>query len=609
MYEKFFHLKKRPFSIAPDPGFLYMSDRHRDALAHLKYGLESDGGFVLVTGEVGTGKTTLLRNIIGQVPGDIDVAFILNPRLTVRELLQTICDELAIDYPAEDQHSVKPYIDQLNKHLLATHERGRSTVVVIDEAQNLSPAVLEQLRLLTNLETNERKLLRIILVGQPELRAMLARQELRQLSQRVTARYHLEPLNLADTRAYLAHRLSVSGGNPNLFSTAASWNIHRHAGGIPRLINIIADRALLGAYADNKPGVDFLTSQKAAGETLSDNKALWNTLAVGGAFMLAAGIGWWLLTNPSQTRNAPAGVVDSASTRTQQPGQSGPQQIVREQTPNIASTQPMPVAESAPPAQAQPEPTPSEQQITAAQVQRPKESANVSSTAKTSPNSTSNSTSNTPAVEQISQAQLAGLPQPIAGVPFYRSQRRAFATMFDLWGITYSADDSTVPCDYAPRFQLQCTKRVINWNDLKQLNIPVVMQFNGPNDKVFYATAISTQDERVTLDQGGQQSIFDLEALQQVWNGTIIGLWPTPENYRGSLQEGSNEQAVRELRELLGNAINRDLGNSRSFDAALSQALQEFQSSNRLARDGIAGPATWLLLHRAAGYDIPRLQG
>ena len=261
MYEQYFNLQKKPFSIAPDPGFLYLSDKHRDALAHLHYGLQSDGGFVLVTGEVGTGKTTLLRNIIGQVPGDIDVAFILNPRLTVRELLQTICDELGIEYPPDDPHSVKPYIDQLNRHLLRSHGLERSTVVVIDEAQNLSPAVLEQLRLLTNLETNEQKLLRIILVGQPELNEVLSRLELRQLNQRITARYHLQPLKLADTRAYLSHRLKISGGNPALFSRWASWNIHRLAGGIPRLINIIADRALLGAFVKGKTRVDFSTSQ------------------------------------------------------------------------------------------------------------------------------------------------------------------------------------------------------------------------------------------------------------------------------------------------------------------------------------------------------------
>ena len=591
MYEKFFHLKKRPFSIAPDPGFLYMSDRHSEALAHLKYGLESEGGFVLVTGEVGTGKTTLLRNIIGQVPGDVDVAFILNPRLTVRELLQTVCDELAIDYPAEDQHSVKPYIDTLNKHLLETHKQNRSTVVVIDEAQNLSPAVLEQLRLLTNLETNERKLLRIILVGQPELRAMLDRKELRQLSQRVTARYHLEPLNLKDTRAYLAHRLTVSGGNPNLFSTAASWNIHRKASGIPRLINIIADRALLGAYADNRPRVDLLTSQKAARETLSSKTEIWGWLGVAGALLLAASASWWALSNPTSDTNRQASESNPPQTQTRQPSPlervaPGRASEVLAESEGVGVgaealtlaepapvTKPPPVATQAPASQPVAEPTRLEPNLPAT---------------------------------QLSQAQL---PQPIPGVPFYRSQRRAFATMFGLWGITYATTDSTVPCDYAPRFQLQCTKRVIDWNALKQLNVPVVMQLNGPDDQVFYATAINTRNQSITLDQGGQRSVVSIESLQQVWSGTVIALWPTPENYRGSIAQGSNEQAVRELRELLGNAINRDLGDSRSFDAQLSRALQDFQSTNKLARDGIAGPATWLLLHRAAGYDIPELQG
>ena len=576
MYEKFFHFKKRPFSIAPDPGFLYMSDRHSEALAHLKYGLESEGGFVLVTGEVGTGKTTLLRNIIGEVPGDVDVAFILNPRLTVRELLQTICDELAIDYPTEDQHSVKPYIDTLNKHLLETHKQNRSTVVVIDEAQNLSPAVLEQLRLLTNLETNERKLLRIILVGQPELRAMLDRQELRQLSQRVTARYHLEPLNLRETRGYLAHRLTVSGGNPNLFSTAASWNIHRHAGGIPRLINIIADRALLGAYADNKPRVDFLTSQKAAREALSSKSAMWGWLSVAGALLLAAGAGWWLLNTPPSEAKRQASVSNPPSTQTSTPDP-------REQVVSDRVTE----------APVDPEPVKDAEAFTLVEPVR----ATTPAPIPQEPG---------PTTTQLSQAQL---PQPIPGIPFYRSQRRAFATMFGLWGITYAATDITVPCDYAPRFQLQCTKRVIDWSALQQLNIPVVMQLNGPDNQVFYATAISTSNQSVTLDQSGKRSVVSLDSLLQVWNGSVIALWPTPENYRGSLSQGSNEQAVRELRELLGNAINRDLGNSRSFDERLSRALQEFQSTNKLASDGIAGPATWLLLHRAAGYDIPELQG
>ena len=163
MYHDYFNFDKDPFSIAPDPSFLYLSEGHREALAHLMYGFEH-GGFVLITGEVGTGKTTLLRNLIKQTPPHLDVAFVLNPRLTVGELLETICEELGIAFDKRELKSVKQYIDVLNRHLLATHQDGRSTVVIIDEAQNLSPAVLEQIRLLTNLETNERKLLRIILL-------------------------------------------------------------------------------------------------------------------------------------------------------------------------------------------------------------------------------------------------------------------------------------------------------------------------------------------------------------------------------------------------------------------------------------------------------------
>lgn len=592
MYEKFFHLNKRPFSIAPDPSFLYMSERHRDALAHLKYGLESEGGFVLVTGEVGTGKTTLLRNLIGQVPGDIDVAFILNPRLTVRELLQTICDELAIEYPTADQHSVKPYIDRLNKHLLRTHQLGRSTVVVIDEAQNLSPAVLEQLRLLTNLETNERKLMRIILVGQPELKTMLARQELRQLSQRVTARYHLEPLKLDDTRAYLAHRLTVSGGNPNLFSAWASWNIHRHAGGIPRLINIIADRAMLGAYADGKPRIDFATSQKAAKETANQDRNIWGWLALAGAVALAAGGTWALLnaTDPDSTSTAenspvitsPAAPTADALTeivvRNPNPAPTTgdayvpPKQTTQEPSTTVTQTETQPIPSIVPPPDLPPPTLPRV------------------ATLSTQPQATG---------AQV----LAATPN----VPSYGSQRLAFSSMYKLWGINYDPDSTTVPCDYAPRYQLQCTKRSYAWENVARLNIPVVMRMVDRDGQTFYVTAVSARNNRISIIQDNRPAVVDLAALTQRWDGTIIALWPTPANYRGSIKDGSSGRAVRELRTLLGTALNRNLGNARTFDPTLGDALREFQAAKGLLADGIAGPATWLLLHRAAGYDIPEL--
>jgi general secretion pathway protein A len=244
MYKDYFGLKELPFSIAPDPRYLYMSEQHREALAHLVYGMNTDGGFVLLTGEVGTGKTTVCRCLLEQIPENIDVAFILNPKLSVHELLASICDELRIQYP-QGNNSIKVFIDHINAYLLDAHARDRKTVLIIEEAQNLSTDVLEQIRLLTNLETNQQKLLHIIMLGQPELRDKLSRPELRQLSQRITARYHLGSLSRHEVYGYVSHRLSVAGGHRKLFPDSVIGTLHRLSNGIPRLINLICDRAML----------------------------------------------------------------------------------------------------------------------------------------------------------------------------------------------------------------------------------------------------------------------------------------------------------------------------------------------------------------------------
>jgi general secretion pathway protein A len=269
MYTNYFHLKQAPFSIAPDPRYLFMSERHREALAHLLYGIGSGGGFVLLTGEIGAGKTTVCRCFIEQVPDDCRLAYIFNPKLTVEELLQTICDEFRIDVPsgAGAKAGVKSFIDAINAYLLESHARSHNNVLVIDEAQNLSAQVLEQLRLLTNLETSERKLLQIILIGQPELRTMLARPELEQLAQRVIARYHLGPLSAAETGAYVAHRLAVAGEQGAAPVPAAlAPLIHRLTDGVPRRINLLCDRALLGAYVENSREVTPKILRRAARE-------------------------------------------------------------------------------------------------------------------------------------------------------------------------------------------------------------------------------------------------------------------------------------------------------------------------------------------------------
>jgi general secretion pathway protein A len=266
MYTSFFGLDEKPFAITPDPRYLFLSERHAEALAHLAYGISEAGGFIQLTGEVGTGKTTVLRSLLQQLPPHCDVALILNPRVTAAEFLLCICDELHVQVPPTAAGSVKELVDLLTHFLLDAHGRGRRIVLMVDEAQNLAPDVLEQVRLLTNLETATQKLLQIILIGQPELRSVLARPELRQLAQRVTGRYHLEALRRPETVSYLRHRLRVAGATRELFTPGAIRELHRLSDGVPRIINVIADRALLGAYTREEHRVNGALVRRAASE-------------------------------------------------------------------------------------------------------------------------------------------------------------------------------------------------------------------------------------------------------------------------------------------------------------------------------------------------------
>ena len=318
MYKEYFGLKEDPFSIAPDPQFLYMSDRHREALAHLIYGMKADSGFVLLTGEVGTGKTTVCRCLLGQIPENSEIAFILNPKLSVVELLATICDELEISYPVGNS-SVKVFIDLINITLLDAHGQGKKTVLIIDEAQNLSVDVLEQIRLLTNLETDKRKLLQVIMLGQPELNDMLEQQELRQLAQRVTARYHLDPLSKNEIQGYLSHRLAVAGVERPLFPAATVNKLYSLTGGVPRLINLLCDRALLGAYIKELNIISPALLTEAAREVFGKNNSqrsagnnVWQwSLVVLLSLILVAGIYFLVLLIQQNSTEKIVGIQNS----------------------------------------------------------------------------------------------------------------------------------------------------------------------------------------------------------------------------------------------------------------------------------------------------------
>lgn len=298
IFNNYFGFSQNPFSITPNPAFLYLSPSHQDALGHLIYGVGQGGGFVALTGEVGTGKTTLIRSLLEQELDNIEVALCLNPQLTAPEFVANICDELKIEY--QDGKSLKELIDKLNRHLLEAHAQGRRVVVIIDEAQQLSRDVLEEIRLLTNLETANEKLLRIILVGQPELQAMLARNDLRQLSQRITARSHIAPLNAKDTAAYIRHRIRVAGGHPDIFSKAALKRIYQLSRGIPRVINVLCERSLMGTYGREKRRSNVSTVNQAAAESLGLKRARrWPWLLVASLTLVGLALlgGWQLASN------------------------------------------------------------------------------------------------------------------------------------------------------------------------------------------------------------------------------------------------------------------------------------------------------------------------
>ena len=565
MYDDYYRFKQKPFSIAPDPGFLYLSERHREALAHLMYGLRNDGGFVLITGEVGTGKTTLIRSLIDDVPADLDIAFVLNPRLTVNELLETLCEELGVPAQNDVTATNKHLIDRINRHLLRTHALGRSTVIIIDEAQNLSPAVLEQIRLLTNLETNERKLVRIILLGQPELAEMLDRREMRQLVQRVTARYHLGALGRDDTRAYIAHRLTLAGGNPHLFTRGAVRETFRLSRGIPRLINVVADRALLGAYVEGKPRITARIVRKAAREAFGKQGWLRPRLWIGVAALLALfmGAAWALWDRAPIFRAIP--VV----------------------APNERIPARVHSTEDSPP---------------------PVSFATESAESRAIPEPVAPPTTN--AAPQPGELATAGAVDRLArpsGLTPFDLQRDAYAAIFERWKAAF--DPSDVPCNQAPQVGLQCLKLSGTWRDIERLDHPVVVELWDDRVEPYYAAILGHRDNVVTMKLGDESVTTTADELGKHWFGSYIVLWQMPPDYRGNLKIGDAGPAVAWLRQHLASVLQIDLRtpDPTRFDDALQAALIRFQRDNGMVPDGVAGPLTWIAMSASLADEMPSL--
>src|SRR5262245_17029877 len=480
MYLSFFGLNEKPFAITPDPRYLYLSERHAEALAHLLYGINEAGGFVQLTGEVGTGKTTTIRSLLAQTPKNAEVALILNPRMTATEFLLTICEEIGIGVPDAAENSLKDLVDILNDYLLKAHAGGRRIVLVVDEAQNLAPEVLEQVRLLTNLETNTQKLLQIILIGQPELRELLDRNELRQLAQRITGRYHLDPLSSSETTAYVRHRLRVAGATTDIFTPHALGEIYRLSGGVPRVINVIADRALLGAYTQDRHRVGANLVRHAATEVFGRQFAPawfpWAAAAGGAVVLLASGILIWQLA-----RGDHAPVVSKAK------------------QPVVSASAPSSPAASPP----------------ATNLARPDAVATLPSAAD-GPSAMRVASLTPPGPKESLQALLVkykGETIPDA----------AFAKLFGIWGKQYETDADD-PCTQASRSGLECLVQRGSFGQLRLFNRPAILLLNDETGTSHQVVLTSLSDERAKIDLGGQRHVISIGELSRYWFGDFIML-------------------------------------------------------------------------------------
>ena len=545
MYLEHYGLREPPFSITPDPRFVFLSERHRDALAHLLFGIDKGGGggFVQLTGEVGTGKTTLCRLLLEQLPAHARVALVLNPRLSAVELLETICEELHLDVGHPDlgdtsghsmpghsrRGSIKALVDTLNAHLLGAYAQGLRVVLIIDEAQNLSVDALEQVRLLTNLETDTQKLLQIILLGQPELRDMLARPELRQLAQRITARYHLTPLSMAETEAYLRHRYAIGGGLHFPFARAAVHRIHAHSGGVPRLINVIAERALLAGYAHDQTTLDARTVEQAAREALPPKQArsLKSRLALAAAAVMAAvAVAFWSWPQSPRSPVAPATAKPIVAVKR-----------------DIATK---PIAPAA-----------------------------------------------TPRLDGATLAQRIGTSVGATGPVQLR--------MLQLWKAPATVDATTAAsCPLVLSAGLYCVRGQSNLDALAAQGRPVLLRLRAGGSET-WALLLGADAVHARLQLDDAVSDVSRLLLGRHWRGEYAALFRAPEGFTGTLPAtapGAMLDWVRvHLPDYAGPAV---------LDAQMQQAIRAFQQARGLASDGVVGPETLMAL--AARDDGPRLQ-
>ncbi|WP_208638347.1 ExeA family protein [Vibrio splendidus] len=548
MYKEYFGFVEMPFSIVPNSRYLFLSQRHQEAMQNLQAGLGEGGGFAMLTGEVGTGKTTVAKAMLSSLDNQTQAGLILNPTFSNTDLLEAICDEFEVEYP--EQASLKQLSQAIHHFLLDSHAEGIQTLLVIDEAQHLAADVLEQLRLLTNLETDSRKLLKVLLVGQPELQQHLQTTQLRQLAQRITGRYHLLPLNTEETGKYIAFRLETAGGEQMLFSNRSIKLIAQYTHGIPRLINLVCDKALQLAFHDGEPLPNNETVNRACQQVMSFQADVYHVEKPRASHVVPklfqyAGIATLSVGLAMATFNfAPSYINSWQSAETSSEMKT---EVSAQTQRSLVANEPQLVAEPKPSKFALP--------------------------------------------QDIQQHLMQGTNRSLA-----------IKDLYTLWGYQSSLRDGL--CLSEPQSVFVCEQQQSNLDTLLELGVPVVLNLDIVQEPVF-AVLYGASEESVELLVNEKLLVMPKRTLKKIWQGDYVAIWKQP--LRETLKEGYQGEAIALLDLLLSEVLGEDVSGSDVFDYELKMKIEAFQMWQGMSVDGIAGKRTLARLQRLAQLDSPKL--
>ncbi|MEO9495476.1 MAG: AAA family ATPase [Vibrio splendidus] len=548
MYKEYFGFVEMPFSIVPNSRYLFLSQRHQEAMQNLQAGLGEGGGFAMLTGEVGTGKTTVAKAMLSSLDNQTQAGLILNPTFSNTDLLEAICDEFEVEYP--EQASLKQLSQAIHHFLLDSHAEGIQTLLVIDEAQHLAADVLEQLRLLTNLETDSRKLLKVLLVGQPELQQHLQTTQLRQLAQRITGRYHLLPLNTEETGKYIAFRLETAGGEQMLFSNRSIKLIAQYTHGIPRLINLVCDKALQLSFHDGEPLPNNETVNRACQQVMSFQADVYHVEKPRASHVVPklfqyAGIATLSVGLAMATFNfAPSYINSWQSAETSSEMKT---EVSAQTQRSLVANEPQLVAEPKPSKFALP--------------------------------------------QDIQQHLMQGTNRSLA-----------IKDLYTLWGYQSSLRDGL--CLSEPQSVFVCEQQQSNLDTLLDLGVPVVLNLNIVQEPVF-AVLYGASEESVELLVNEKLLVMPKRTLKKIWQGDYVAIWKQP--LRETLKEGYQGEAIALLDLLLSEVLGEDVSGSDVFDYELKMKIEAFQMWQGMSVDGIAGKRTLARLQRLAQLDSPKL--